>query len=114
MHLHAGPARVVLRAGTFCHDQARAISRRALREGERGLVEIDLTRARDATTAAFAALILLRRSLLRAGRDLRLVGLTGRARQLYLVNRLDGVLPADDEVIAAENNPWTPPGSLAA
>ena len=47
----------------------------------------------DATTAAFATLVLLRRALLRAGRDLLLTGLHDRAAYLFGINRLGSVLP---------------------
>jgi len=56
-------------------------------------IVIDLTHVRDATTAAFAHLVLLRRMLLRNGRDLRLKGLRERAARVYEVNRLMEVLP---------------------
>jgi MFS superfamily sulfate permease-like transporter len=54
---------------------------------------IDLGRAREATTSAFARLVQLRRSLLRSGRDLRLMNLNAKAAGLYEVNRLTDVLP---------------------
>lgn len=54
---------------------------------------IDLTAADDATTSAFAHLILLRRAVLRAGGDVRLSGLRDRAARVYAINRLAGVLP---------------------
>jgi len=77
----------------FRHPDAAKIFRWAL--GMRGVktVVIDLTKVRDATTAAFAHLILLRRRLLRNGRDLRLTGLRERAQRVYEVNRLMEVLP---------------------
>jgi len=87
-------AHVVLKADTFSHEHARAISRWALGRERAGVIVVDLSRADDATTAAFAALVVLRRKLLRDGRDLRLSGLRDRPRQLYAVNRLGGVLPA--------------------
>jgi anti-anti-sigma regulatory factor len=77
----------------FRHPDAAKIFRWAL--GARGVktVIIDLTHVRDATTAAFAQLVLLRRKLLRSGRDLRLMGLRERAARVYEVNRLAEVLP---------------------
>ena len=56
-------------------------------------VVIDLKFVQDATTAAFAQLVLLRRMLLKAGRDLRLIGLHDRAAFLFGINRLSSVLP---------------------
>ena len=86
-------AQVVLKAGVFSHEHARDISRWALLRDESKLVVIDLSRAADATTAAFAALVLLRRDLLRDGRDLRLAGMRDRTEQVYTINRLGSVLP---------------------
>jgi hypothetical protein len=85
--------RAVLRDRTFTHDLARAVTRWALRPGRSAQVVIDFSHAADATTAAFAGLVLLRRKLLAQGRDLRLDGLSGRAYQVYTVNRLESVLP---------------------
>jgi anti-anti-sigma regulatory factor len=64
----------------------------AMDRGARQVV-IDLGRVEDATTSAFAELVLLRRSLLAIGRDLYLTGLRDRAAGLFEVNRLDAVLP---------------------
>jgi hypothetical protein len=85
------------RGDCFSYEEACRLSQLALR-GAGGLartVTIDLARAADATTAAFARLVLLRRALLRSGRDLRLVGLHGRAAGVYEVNRLGRVLPRE-------------------
>jgi hypothetical protein len=79
-------------AGNFSHDDAARLSQRALLESS-PLVILDLHRAANATTAAFARLILLRRTLLRSGRDLRLSGLRGEVIGLYEINRLHAVLP---------------------
>jgi hypothetical protein len=89
--------RAVLRHETFSHDHARAVARWALRPGRSARVVIDFRHAPDATTAAFAALVLLRRKLLAQGRDLRLEGLGGRAHQVYCFNRLESVLPRLEE-----------------
>jgi len=56
-------------------------------------VVIDLDRVEDATTSAFAQLVILRRSLLAVGGDLRLTNLRGRAAGPFEVHRLDAVLP---------------------
>lgn len=56
-------------------------------------VLVDLSVTREAETAAFARLVLLRRDLLHEGRDLRLVGLHDRAQRLYEINRLGQILP---------------------
>lgn len=87
------PAEIVFKADLFSHDDARAISRWVLRRANARLIVIDLSRAEDATLPAFAALIALRRRLLRDGRDLRLAGLRDRTHVVYQVNRLETILP---------------------
>ena len=56
-------------------------------------VVLDLKDTEDASTAAFARLVLLRRDLLKDGRDLRLRGLRDRAASIYRISRLSAVLP---------------------
>ncbi len=82
----------VLDADEFLQRDAAQISRAAFKETARTIV-IDLAAALDATTSAFAHLIVLRRWLLQRGRDLRIVGLRARAERVYQVNRLASVLP---------------------
>ena len=64
----------------------------AMTRGARQVV-IDLDRVDEATTSAFAQLVLLRRTLLALGRDLCLTNLRDRAAGLFEVNRLNAVLP---------------------
>ena len=81
-------------SGRLSHGEACRIAARALGEGRRAkTVIIDMKNALDATTSAFARLVLLRRLLLKTGRDLRLTNLRDRAASLYHINRLAGVLP---------------------
>ncbi len=56
---------------------------------------LDLACSTDATTAAFARLVLLRRHLLERGSDIHLRNLSGRANLLYLFNRMQELLPLD-------------------
>jgi anti-anti-sigma regulatory factor len=77
---------------SLSHTDARRIFDLAVCETAR-MVVIDMKRVQDATTAAFATLVLLRRTLLRTGRDLLLVGLHDRAALLFGINRLEAVLP---------------------
>ena len=63
--------------------------------GGPGAVLLDLDAVTDATTAALARLIVLRRNLLRTGRDLHIRGLHGRARGIYEVHRLGPLLPRE-------------------
>jgi anti-anti-sigma regulatory factor len=76
----------------FSHAEACRLFVSALRAKAQRIV-IDLARIDDATTSAFAQLVLLRRTLRKSGRDLCLTGLHDRAEKLFTVNRLDGVLP---------------------
>jgi hypothetical protein len=75
------------------HSEACRIADLVLPRGRARTVVIDLKDTAEATTSAFARLVILRRLLLRTGRDLRLVNLRDRAASLYQINRLAGVLP---------------------
>jgi len=59
-------------------------------------VLLDLTEAARISTAALARLILLRRRLLRSGRDLRICGLRDQADALYQITRMERILPRQD------------------
>jgi ABC-type transporter Mla MlaB component len=83
------------KSGRFTHPDALGIFRSVLDSPRWQSVTIDLSSADEATTSAFARLVLLRRELLRHGCDLRLVGLRDRVQKLYKVNRLDDVLPSN-------------------
>jgi anti-anti-sigma regulatory factor len=87
-HLALVPA-----AKSLSHSEACHIAHLALRERRAHTVIVDLKNVFDATTSAFARLVLLRRRLLQAGRDLRLVNLHDRTASVYQINRLAGVLP---------------------
>ena len=73
---------------------ARHIHRFALQRASKMII-LDLHRVGDATTSAFATLVLLRRELLRKGRDLRLRGLRERAARVYQFCMLREVLPCE-------------------
>ncbi|HSI35192.1 MAG: hypothetical protein ACAI43_00840 [Phycisphaerae bacterium] len=79
----------------FTHRVAARVREQVLRKDAAKRIVIDLHEAEDAETSAFAELILLRRSLLRGGRDLRLTGLRERAAGVYEVNKLAEVLPVE-------------------
>jgi ABC-type transporter Mla MlaB component len=79
----------------FTHPDAYWIFQSVLGTPSGHSITIDLSGASDATTSAFARLVLLRRELLRRGCDLRLVGLRDRVQKLYDVNRLADVLPSN-------------------
>ncbi len=76
----------------FSHADATRLYAEAMRQSAKRVV-IDFARVEEATTSAFAQLILLRRTLLRMGRDLCLTGMRDRAAGLFEVNRLGAVLP---------------------
>ena len=80
-------------ATSLSHSDACRIAQVALRDRRAHTVIVDLKNVFDATTSAFARLVLLRRRLLQAGRDLRLINLHDRTASVYQVNRLAGVLP---------------------
>ena len=84
---------ITLHAERFSHQDACRIHQAALKIPGVTTIVIDLSQALDATTSAFARLVLLRRALLHCGRDLRLAGLRGRTALLYEINRLTTVLP---------------------
>lgn len=88
-----GEIAFVHEAECFRHKHALKIYEQALHAETAQTVVIDLANATDATTSAFARLVLLRRALRRVGRDLILAGLHDRTEFLYEINRLDAVLP---------------------
>jgi ABC-type transporter Mla MlaB component len=77
----------------FAHPEACRISDHVVDIPQLRTVVIDMSDMADATTSAFARLVLLRRELRRHGRDLRLRGLRDRAAKLYEISRLETVLP---------------------
>jgi anti-anti-sigma regulatory factor len=87
------PFAIATKAERFCHEDAKAISKWVLSRHTAKTVVIDLSRANDATTAAFATLVVLRKKLLQNGRDLRVSGLRDRAENVFNVNRLQTILP---------------------
>jgi anti-anti-sigma regulatory factor len=80
-------------SGAFSHAEADRVSHLATDGCTIRRIVVDMARADEATTSAFARLVLLRRTLLKAGRDLRLTNLHDRAASLYEVIRLNEVLP---------------------
>jgi hypothetical protein len=78
---------------SLSHSEACRIARLVTGNRRVRTFVIDFKNALDASTSAFARLVLLRRLLLRSGRDLRLTNLHDRAAHLYQINRLMGVLP---------------------
>ncbi len=81
-------------------EDACEIARRAWRDDQHTMILVVLARATDATTAGLARLVLLRGRLLKAGRDLYIRGLTGRADAMYRISRLQRVLPRRRAAVA--------------
>jgi|GEM_PF-1860856 len=90
----ASETRLSAKGKKLSHSEACRLFVEALAERAKRIV-INLERIEDATTSAFAQLVLLRRTLLRDGRDLCLIGLKDRAAGLFEVNRLSDVLPTE-------------------
>src|SRR4051794_22288792 len=94
-HLRIKPAQLKIAplGRCFSHAEACRIASQAM-SGVANTVLIDLASAEDATTSAFAQLVILRRTLLSLGRALCLPGLRDRTAGIFEVNRLAGVLPS--------------------
>ena len=88
-----GGLTITYRGRQFLYDDACKIAERAKATTDNKITCIKLEGVTDTTTAALARLILLRRDLLESGRDLRIVGLSGHARVLYEISKLETVLP---------------------
>jgi hypothetical protein len=84
---------VVHESDRLSYADACEIARRVRSSGGLGIVRLDLTRTCDTETGALARLVVLRRDLRRAGGDLCIVGLRGRANALYEINRMSAWLP---------------------
>lgn len=89
----AGETRIIAGVKDLSHAAAEALCGRILGQSPVQTVVLDLTNTEDASTAAFARLVLLRKQLLERGRDLRLRGLRQRAAKVWRINRLGRVLP---------------------
>jgi anti-anti-sigma regulatory factor len=86
---------IVPDGGALSHGDACRIAEVAARRTDAETIVIDFDQIREATTSAFARLVLLRRALLSAGRDLRLINLRDRAAHLFGIARLETVLPCE-------------------
>ncbi|HEY7090724.1 MAG TPA: STAS domain-containing protein [Tepidisphaeraceae bacterium] len=90
---HVASEAIALQASYFAHREACRVCDRVRKVRETQTVVIDMSHVREATTSAFAKLVLLRRELRKNGRDLVITGLHDRALRLYEISRLDSVLP---------------------
>jgi hypothetical protein len=91
-------------AERLTHEEACRLAELAAHSAARAVV-LDVSRCRDASTSAFARLILLRSELLKGDRDVWLAGLCGRAKSLFEVHRLESVLPRLSELPASKPAP---------
>jgi ABC-type transporter Mla MlaB component len=91
-------------AERLTHEEACRLADLAARSAAQTVV-LDVSRCVDASTSAFARLILLRRELLQVGRDIWLAGLCGRAMSLFEVHRLEPVLPRLSDLPASKPAP---------
>jgi ABC-type transporter Mla MlaB component len=80
---------------TFTYDDACDVALAATGFCRECNLIVDVAGVQDASTAAFARLIGLRRDLRNAGRDLRLRGLSGRAKMVFDVNKIGGLIPLE-------------------
>ena len=84
---------ITYRGRLFSYDDACKIAEKARTANGNKITCIKFEGVTDTTTAALARLILLRMDLLESGRDLQIVGLSGHARALYEIDKLERVLP---------------------
>jgi ABC-type transporter Mla MlaB component len=75
------------------HADVMTIGKDIQRSAGGKVVVLDLRHTKEATTAALAGLILLRQRQIKAGGDILLVGLDGKAQYLYEILRLAKILP---------------------
>lgn len=87
---------VICETTSLSHQDAMQVAQRVLSVRKPGQVVLDLPAVREMTTGALAAMIILRRELLRQGRDSRLRDIRDRAAGLYDIRRLHNVLPRLD------------------
>lgn len=87
--------RVTIRCGAryFSYRDACRMAQEAEQATGPGPICLCLENASDTSTAALARLVSLRRKLLRAGRDICIRGLRGRADARYQVCRMSALLP---------------------
>ena len=89
----AGITSIVAESKNLSHEAVEQLCTQILGAPAVRTVVLDLQRTEDADTAAFARLVVLRRDLLKDGRDLRLRGLKQRAKSLWTISKLASVLP---------------------
>lgn len=106
---------VTCETASLSHEDVSQIRQQVLSRRLPGLVVLDLSAVRETTTGALAAMTILRRELLRRGRDLRLRGIKARVAGLYDIHRLHNVLPrlGDDPIDDATDAAVPPPRQQA-
>ena len=89
----ASQSTILPAAGVLSHAEATRLADLAISSTTNPVIVLDLSRCDEASTAAFARLVLLRRALKAQGRDVRLAGLHDQPARLFEVHRLGGILP---------------------
>ena len=89
---------IAFESGRLTYEDACEVASLAEATLRAGVARIRLDAVVETTTAALARLILLRRNLLKTGRDLLIIGLHGRAQGLYEVTRMTDLLPRRGDV----------------
>ena len=79
--------------GCLSYHQAVSLEEQLCRQDGQARIVLDLQDTPEATTAALAKLVVLRRRLRMSGGDLCLAHICGRTRDLYEINRMSGLLP---------------------
>ncbi len=92
-----GVRTIRFRCENMSYHDADHLARVVRRQGDRGMIVLDLKQTTHTTTAALARLTVLRRNLLMTGGDLHLQHLRGRTRNVYDIHRMAGLLPCEDE-----------------
>ena len=78
---------------TLSDSDVDGITARAKATQGTNMILVDLRGTAETSTAALVKLILLRRRLQKAGRDLCIAGLQGQAEAMYQIYRMMNVLP---------------------
>ena len=112
----ASQSTILPAAAVLSHTEAARLADLAINSSGNPVVVLDLSRCQQATTAAFARLVLLRRSLRESGRDLRLAGLRDQPARLFEVHRLGGILPTlpEPKFTGASRAPTSAPLAVGA
>jgi len=85
--------RITYRAGRLSYTDATEIAHKVSTAAPSRNYLVEFEQTEDTTTAALARLVVLRGRLLKSGSDLHILGLHGRARDVYEICHLEQLLP---------------------